>query len=42
MAYCIGTLVALTEDQGSEDLIDSLVKTHTQTHTHTHTHTHTP
>jgi len=37
MAHCLGTLDALAGDQGSEDLMDSLVKTHTHTHTHTHT-----
>jgi len=41
MAHCLGTLLALAEDQGSEDLMDSLVKTHTHIHTHTNTHTHT-
>jgi len=37
MGHCLGTLVALAEDQGSEVLMDSLVNTHTHTHTHIHT-----
>jgi len=49
MAHCLGTLVVLAEDQGSDDLMDSLVIMHTHKHTHTHTdrqtdrqtHTHT-
>jgi len=41
VAHCLGTLVVLAEDQGSEDLMDSLVYTHIHTHTQTHTHKHT-
>jgi len=40
-AHCLGTLDTLAEDRGSEDLMDSLIKTHTLTYTYTNTNTHT-
>jgi len=39
-AHCLGTLVALAEDQGAEDLTHTYTHTNTNTHTHTYSHTH--